>query len=116
MLESFKLAFNEAFPQWLYDIIMSGTFEAVLWIFALLYFIVGIFIFGEIYEYITKRMVVVSTSVWAFAFLLWGMKGYFVTDSLWSIPAAVIVPTGFFHLILGCCAYTYHDSFVARKT
>ena len=114
MLESFKLAFNEVFPQWLYDIIMSEAFDNVLWLLALAYFIGGIFIFGELYEYITKRMTVIATSVWALAFLLYGLKGYFVTDSLWSIPAAVIVMTGFFHLVLGCCARTYYEYYVEK--
>ena len=65
MLESFKLAFNEAFPQWLYDIIMSETFDSVLCLSALIYVFGGIIIFGELYEYITKRMAVVAISVWA---------------------------------------------------
>ena len=114
MLESFKLAFNEAFPQWLYDIIMSETLDSVLCLSALLYFIGGIFIGGELYEHITKRMVVVATSAWTFAFFLYGLKGYFITDSLWAIPAAVIVMTGFFHLILGCCARTYYEYYVEK--
>lgn len=114
MLESFKLAFNEAFPQWLYDIIMSEAFDNVLGLSIILYFIGGIFIFGELYEHITKRMIVVATSAWAFAFLLYGLKGYFVTDSLWMIPAAVIVMTGFFHIVLGCCAHTYYEYYVEK--
>lgn len=114
MLESFKLAFNEAFPQWLYDIIMSDAFENVLWLSAIIYFIGGIFIVGELYEHITKRMVVVATSAWAFAFFLYGLKGYFITDSLLIIPGVVIVMMGFCHLILGCCARTYYEYYVEK--
>lgn len=114
MLESFKLAFNEAFPQWLYDIIMSETFDSVLWLSALIYVFGGIILFGELYEYITKRMSVVAISVWAFAFLLYGLKGYFITDSLWMIPVGVVVPLFFIHFILGCYAYTYYEYYVEK--
>lgn len=114
-LDKFKFAFNDAFPQWLYDIIMSEMFENFLWFSFLVYFLGGIVIFGELFEYITENKIVISICFWMIAFSMWGMREYFNTDSLCNIPIFAILPTGLFHIYLYILASEYYYKFVRNK-